>query len=547
MSTFQPWLQPPPSPANGLYGYNPYPYGGWDPNAGKPKLDANGNPVLDASGNPVVTGNGPDTSQMGFTPGGNEVDVDPNASMEQIYAANRDTINTTGNQIGQQAGNQLNYYGPLQQGFQTAQSNALNQLQETPGYTDAESSAIRGNPNAPVQAVDQGVTREQGALDQYGRNLGAQLNQGQGWMGDAAAQYKSGVRNATSGLATGLGDAQGKFAPLDTAVNNPQLGFDPNGTERQMTDQDVQDLITSSGTTVGNQFKTAEDTLERQAAAQGNTSPAAQAALRQQLVTQEAATAGDAMTNARIAALQAQQARAAQIEQQREGATQTQTGFKATAATTEEAAAQAAAAQAGQANIGAEENIGANTQNVANTAAQQNLNAANTYGQFDVGQQTTQTGQQYGSQNTAEQEAASRAGTTANQRIAGQGAYRSGVQGQQQMAQQGGQQAQQTQLGAFGTTTSGENAAASGQSGFEIGKHSLGDAVGSNFATFFSPPKAEGGFSGQDEIATVGESGPEWVGDPHAASNVNSIMKESVRYGGRKKRYEDPEMFGVAA
>lgn len=560
---FQPWL--PNNPTYSPAGYNPYPYGGFDPNS-------NGG-----------TGNGVDTSQMGYAPSGNEADVDPNASMEKIYAANRDTINTTGNTLGQEGGNELNYYGGQTVQDQTAQNNALNQLQQTPGYTSPEAgqinvdysqfnttpaqySAIAGDPNAPVTVNNAGVANEQGAegayqstlgtdLNSYQGNLGAQVGQAQGWEGGAANQFGQ-----------GLTSAQSKFGALDSAVSNPDLGFDPNGTEKQMSDQDVQNMVTSAGTTVGNQFQTAEDTLERQAAAQGNTSPAALAALRQNLVTQEAATAGDTMTNANIAAQNAQYSRASGIEGQREGAVDTQTGLKATAATTEEAAAQAAAGQAGQATI-----------NEANLAAGQGIDAANTYGQFstgqeatagqqNVGQQNTQTGQQYGAASTAEQLGSTRAQQTAtmqNQqgvtaatdtsagaktvgdaRIAGQGAYRSGVAGQQQLAQSGANQAQQTQLGAYGTQTSGANSAASGQGNFEVGKPSLGDTLAKGVASGVQAVTGfeTGGVADNDMVAKVGERGPEWVGP------MNAVMREGVRYGGsRRKPDDDEEMFGVAA
>lgn len=333
------------------------------------------------------------TSQAsGFTPGGNEAVVDPNAPMENIYAANRDTINTTGNTIGQEAGNQVNYYGGLTTDEQAAQNEALNNLKTTPGYTAAQSAAITGDPNAPVSA-----------------------------------------------LSSGLDTAQHGFDPLNTAVNNPNL---------QVSNQDVNNITTAAGTTVGNQFKTAEDTLRQQAAAQGNTSPAAEAAMRQQLVTQEGETAGDQMTKANIAAKQYQL-----------GALQQQTGLQATAATTEEAAKQAA----------------------ANTVGAAGINAENT--------------------------ASGRAATEANQAITGASNYRSGLAGQQANAQQGGESGVTEQNTAYGTQTSGGNAAASGQGGFEVSKASLGDSLGKSVANLFG----EGGTAEEDMLAKVAEKGPEMV------------------------------------
>src|SRR6185436_14447829 len=413
-------------------------------------------------------------------------DVDPNAPMEDIFAANRNQISTTGNLIGQQAGHQLNYYGPLQQAYTGAQGQALNDLHATPGFTPGESGQINtdysrfntgddqygkmmGDPNAPVNTVNEGVQNEGAMLNQYQEGLGSQLDAYSGNLGAAVDQFGNStqealnfaggdVGSAVGRLYGGLSDAQQRFSGLDAAVNNPALGFDPNGTEKQMTDADVQDLVTSAGTSTGNQFRTAEDTLERQAAAQGNTSPAALAALRQQLVTQEGATAGDTMTNARIAALQAQYQRAAGIEGQREGAVGTQTGFQANAAAREEAAAQEAAGLAvtsdiaarqrlGEAGIGVATNAGAQRINAADKMGHANLDAVNNYGQFSVGQENTMTGQQYNAQATAEQIAAQRAAaeaksryeqgvgsqqatsagakTVGDARIAGEGAYRS--------------------------------------------------------------------------------------------------------------------------
>ncbi len=364
-------------PAGSPYGYSSTsPYGGFDPNAN--------------SG----AGNGVDTSQMNYAPSGNEAVVDPNTAMENIYAANRDTINTTGNTIGQEAGNELKYYGGLTADEQAAQNAALNKLQTTPGYNSTQAAAITGNPYA----------------------------------------------------------AESAFDPLNAAVNNSRLG---------VSDQDVNNITTAAGTTVGNQFGTAEDTLRQQAAAQGNTSPAAQAAMRQQLVTQEAATAGDEMTKANIAAKQYQL-----------GALQQQTGFQATAATTEEAAKQA-----------------------------------------------------------AENAASQRAQGIANQDIAGQSAYRSGLAGQQQNAQQGGESALTTQNQTYGTQTSGGNAAASGQAGFEVGKASLGDAAGKQLVTLFE----KGGVADEDgTIAKVAEHGPEMI--------VNR-----GRYKSNRQAEDEDGMFKVAA
>src|ERR1700744_6036779 len=327
------------------------------------------------------------SQNFGTALGSDGQDVDPNASMEDIFAANRNQISNTGNLIGQEAGNELNYYQPLQQQYTSAENQALNNLAQTPGYTSQEAGQINTDYSQFNTSPDQwnqinstlnsGMQGEGAMLNQYQSNLGGQLGQYQSNLSGTTGDYQSGVENsaqqfgtgvqgaldssgqsvnnAVGSLGQGLNAAQGPFGALNTAVNNPALGFDPNNTEQQMTDQDVNNLVTQAGTTVGDQFSAQKNAIAQAAAAQGNTSPEALAAMERDLTTQGAATAGDSMTNARIAAEQAQYQRAASIEGQREGATQTQAGLQATAATTEEAAAQAAAGMAGQTGVNAQE------------------------------------------------------------------------------------------------------------------------------------------------------------------------------------------------
>lgn len=461
--------------------------------------------------------------------------TDPNASMEDIYARNRSILSSGANNLNTVAGAQLNYYGTLQPRFQQAADTALNQLQETPGYTSQEAAAISGNPYQPVQTLVNNQEQGTGAmLNQYQAILGGQLGKYEGALGGATSAYGTGVRGAAQGLSSGLASAQEKFAPLDTAVNDPSLGFDPNQTERQLSDQDVQDLQTQAMTSVGNQFRTAQDTLEHQAAAEGATSPAQLAALRQALITQQGATAGDAATNARIAALQAQYQRAAGIEQQREGAVQTQAGLRATAATTEEAAAQAAAAQAGMAHIGAEQSIGQAGLTSAQNLGQAALAATGQYGQFSTTTADQMAKEQLAAQQQAEQQQSQRAQDVAQTRIGGQTQYRQGVAQQQGMAQQGGQAAVQTQLGTYQAATGGLNSAASGQGNFEVGKPSLGDTAGAALTKLFDA----GGVATEPTNATIAEHGPEMVVPLKPKSDDwNAVQLEQIR----KSRYRPAE------
>ncbi len=464
--------------------------------------------------------------QNAVIPGANP---DPEAPMQNRYTQNQNIINALGNQINNESQYQMGYYGGLVPQYQSQIDQQLSQLQGTPGYTGDEASkigidygqyksspeelaAITGNPQAAQQKAEQGAAGEGAMLNAYQANLGGQVQ-----------NYGEGVGGAVQGLKSGLEGAQ-DFGMLNNAVNSQGLNFDPNQTEKQLTDADVQNMKTAAGTRIGNQYRAAEDTLERQAAQAGNTSPLALAAARQRLMTQESADQGDSELNADIAAKQAQYQRAAGIEGQRLGSEQTKSGMQATAGTTEEAARQAAAGLAGQAGINAAQNIG-----------QAGINAANQYGTTSIATQADIASRQANAANLADQQASDRAAqtaqmrygqgtqtgqltsqgaqTTGNARIAGQGALRQGIQGQEQFAQTGGNQAATQQNQAYGTQTSGLNSSASSQGNFINGKPSFGDSLASGFAKSVTGllGAAEGDIINEPQTRVIGEKGPELV------------------------------------
>lgn len=483
-------------------------------------------------------------------------------------SANQNYINEAGQQLNQEAQGELAYYGPMQQQYDQAQRQALESLNETPGYTPEEAgqinvdysqyntpqsalnaqfltgdeqSAITGNPYAPADTMNQGVSNEGAQLNAYQQNLAGQVGNYANYTGSALSGLQSGTSGALSSLDEGLQDAQGGFSKLDTAVNNPALAFDPNNTEKQMTDQDVQDIKTAAGTRIGNQYKSAEDQLQRSAAAAGNTSPLAIAAANARLQSQEAADQGDSEANADIAARQAQYERASGIEAQREGATQTQAGMQAGAATTEQAQAQNAAALAGTQGVSNAQLVGQAGINAAENVGQAGINAANQYGQEAIGTQEQMTNQGYNAQANAEQQASNRAATvaqnrqttqgnvnqaqyqqgtgsqqltsqgaqtTGNARMAGQAAYRSGVQGQQQYGQTGGQNAMQSQQNAFATQTGGLNQGTSTLSSYKTGAPTF---IGQTGSFLNAVGLEKGGVVTKPEIHIIGEKGPEMV------------------------------------
>lgn len=549
-----------------------------DPVTGLPIDPATGQPIQQSQPNPLAATPQADAApgsiygspQNATIPG---INPNPEAPMQNRYTQNQDLINAQGTQINNEATYQMGYYGQKIPQYVGQEEQQLAQLAGQPGYTPGQQGQInvdysqfntspealaaqQGNPQAGVQASSTGQANEGAQLNAYGQNLSGEVGNYQtGVMGAAGAnatgvggaadKYGTGVTGAVTGLKTGLEGAQ-NFDTLNSAVNDKSLGFDPNSTEKQLSDADVQNMKTAAGTRIGNQYRTAEDTLERQAAEAGNTSPLAMAAARARLQTQEASDQGDAELNADIAAKQAQFGRAQGIENQRLGASQTQQGMRATAGTTEEAAAQAAAGLAGTAGISAAEdvgkaglsaaeNIGGTNLAAAGQAGQAGINAANAYGTKAIDTQTKMTDQDVAAKQAADAAEAARAlqanqqayqqgtgsaqltsggaQTVGNADIAGKAAARAGTANLAGFAQTGGNQAATQQNTAYGTQTSGLNSSAASQGNFINGKPSLGDtaaatAVKTGFGLLGA---AKGDIVNEPQIRKIGERGPEMV------------------------------------
>lgn len=535
-----------------------------DPNA---MADSGGNPVY---GNPAAN---PIPS----------LNLDPDAPIHNTFYDDKGQIQAGGKQINDETTSQLGYYGPIQEDNRVKGDQALEELKQMPGYTPGEAGQINidygrnktgdpafnsefltpgeqqsvmGDPSVGAKVADAGIANERAQMGNYAKSangtLGAYGENLSGQLGNYANYTKSGLDT----LGTGLEESQGKFSKLDEAVNNPALAFDPNSTEKQLSDADVQQMKTAAGTRVGNQYRSAEDDLARRAAAQGNTSPLAIAAANARLQHSSAADMGDAEVEADIAARQAQQDRAAQIEAQREGAVNTQTGYRAGAATTEQAQAQAAAGLKGTQAIQAGEAVGQAGLDTANNFGKTSLDTVNTLGQTALGQENTQTGQQYTADTGAEQLATARgtdisknrqatqqqqdqtkytqgmgadtataggAKAVGDARIAGQGAYRAGVTQQQGLAQQGGQTAVGQQIQGYGTQTQGTNTATANRANYEntgpgglgkMGGQLLGDVIGGAASAAPTIGKAlmdEGGVVTEPTMAVVAEHHPEMV------------------------------------
>lgn len=512
------------------------------------------------------------------------LNTDPEQPIHQMFYQDQAIENAGANQINDEAQSQLNHYGGRQLQQEGNVDQSLQQLNSDPGYngpeqalinpgfsqyrtsgqglannflTGDEQQSIYGSPSAGWTQTQQDTANENAKTGDYGTALnGAVGNYAQG-TNAGLGTLNTDLSGATGALDQGLNASQGKFGKLDSAVNNSQLGFDPNGTERQLSDSDVQNMKTAAGTRVGNQYRSAEDSLYRNAAAAGNTSPLALAAANERLQRDSAAGQGDAELSADVAARQAQQDRASQIEAQRLGATQSQAGMQANAATQEQAQAQAAAGQSGQAKLTAATTAGTQAVQAGKDIGQAGINAANSYGTAAMNNASNVAGQNYNAVTNADNTSAARASQIAtnrqaaqnnvnntqytqgmgtatadsqagqaigNARIAGNTAYRAGVAGQAAAAQQGGQAAVDQQNTALGTLTNGLNTSTNNRANYEntgpgalgkAGSSILGGVLGAagNAAPTIGKAAglAEGGAFDEPTMARVGESGPEMV------------------------------------
>lgn len=464
----------------------------------------------------------------------------------QLYLQNRGLEAGLGEQILGQTGGQMNYYSGQQAGYQQAANTGYNQLAQNPGYTQAEAGQIDPNfnalvtPNSQFQNLQLTPQEQQNIVQnpylglqsstQGTQALGQQLNAYQSNLGGAAQQAQSwlaGDPNYQSSLGSTLGAESGA---VNKAAYNPSLGFDPNGTEKQLTDQNVSDISNLAATTAGDVYRGQEDQLKQGAIMQGNASPLAVAADQTAMGYQSAAAQGEAAAQARLGALGQQFGQASNIEQQRQAAAQnqaqTQIGAAATLANTGLSTEQnleqtllqrgqlaggigmQAAEASGNAGLQAGEFSTAQNAGQAALADQMASQAGS-----EIAQNRQQTGE-YGI-NTGYQQGmgAAEAGSGAaqslgNARIAGQQNYLNYLTGEQQMAQQGTQNSLGAELGAYGSMSGNLNniTAARGNYSIGAGAQNFGTQLGSSFANALFD---EGGVVDSPTVGVAGESGPE--------------------------------------
>jgi hypothetical protein len=538
-------------------------------------------------------------------------------------------------------------YGVTGTNYEQQADQAYQQLAQTPGYTDAQAAGIEGNPQAGFEyynpsgltgTVQQGNQAVTGAAGDYQSDLGGQVGslqsglqgnvsdlntnlnaatQGlqsgvtgtaaqaaQGIQGVAGQQlgYQGGVYNylqgqgqqQTAGLNTGLNQAVGEYGgAIQSDIDPSKLTVGSDFTnEYEMSPEEQQNVKDVASQTTAGQFQSMRDQAAMQAAAEGNTSPAAMAAIEKNLGTSGAIAAGQAASSAELAANTEAANRQLTNEQLTLGANQaltnTQLGQAANLYGAQSGTANteySAAAQQAQ-NLGATEMSGINTAEGTNLAAQQaagnlqygaaqtagqaGINTAATEGQTALGAteyggsagigateaaDTANIGaQQYGAtaatsaneynQNAGEnlavganQAATAGATTVANQAIAGrtQGLnYLTGQQSQAQGQQAGYTNAQISNMGTeYGAATGATNAATSAASAGSGNQAANYGTTSKTASGIVSDVFEDGGVVTKPTVGIVGERGPEMV----VPLSRNGISKEAVR----KRRYRGPE------
>ena len=309
---------------------------------------------------------------MGFFSGSNET----KKYLDQANQ-NRDRFNQQGDKIADDLSDQSGYYNTNERAYQQQGDEAYQELRNEPGYTDDEMAGVLGDPNAAFKYYDPGeldrdtyksIGDVSNAAINYGGGIRDSANRAGAGLDVAAAAGSGGLRRAAGAVGTGMRSAADEYgAGLNTSVDsmraglnapaNDQLawqggvynyqrgegeaGLDEYGqelgsatsrenlglsknfaTDYAFTDADGQNMKDIAAQATAGQYRKMGDQARLRAAAQGNTSPAAMAAIEANLGAQGAAEAGDAATRAAMAANQERAKRVQDIEGMRLGSEQ---------------------------------------------------------------------------------------------------------------------------------------------------------------------------------------------------------------------------------
>lgn len=408
---------------------------------------------------------------------------------------NRNREMVTGDELQQQFQNNAQYYGGNEGNYRILADNAYSGLNDQPGYNSDDTAAIKGDPGAAFKYYDPSA-------------INSRVGDLQGDLNDAANNGASSLEAVAPGEQSAYGDAEaGLKGAQDSALGEygSQVGnsLDTLGSEYPMTEGEQQNIRDVAAQTTGGQYRSMQDRAAMQAAAQGNTSPAALAAIQEQLGRQGAIDAGNAASTAEMNANSAAAQRELTLSQQQQSAAGNLYGAKSGAAENEAALkAQGASSVAGTQLAG------------ANSAANLRYGAANTGGQaaIDAAKSNQATGQALAT--NTDNTASGRAKTVADTTLAGQQGYRNYLTDQQKTAQQGQQANDTNKINTFANeygaannaTATGSNAAIAQASGNTALAGSIMSAASGALAGF-----ADGAVITKPTIAKIGERGPERV------------------------------------
>lgn len=290
------------------------------------------------------------------------------------------------------------------QAYQSQADAAYNALNQTPGYTDDETSNILQQPmltnsmttsdqfnsNFLTGAEQQGIMGNAGSVQsafdpnsitstaqqgndwtkqQYQNSYQAAqdaLNKGQQAATQTLGDYGNRLNSAYGTMSGNVNSALGQSsAAIDKNIQNTQDQFNKiiDPTKLGISDQEVSGLKDQAGRQIGLNYAAQKDQLQRQAEAAGNVNPLALAAANSRLGRQSAIDNADAVTNADLTAREAQRQANVGIA-----------GMQQNAATTIGQMGQAGAQFTGAQNVGAQQQLGSAGMGVQSELGQAGLN-----------------------------------------------------------------------------------------------------------------------------------------------------------------------------
>lgn len=510
---------------------------------------------------------------------------------KKIAEQNRDRALIRGDQLQGETGADIGRYGELEDRYRSIGDDAYDFLNQTPGYTDEEAagiapdfgqyrtsdadlqgryltgdeqSAIAGDPRSRFQYYNPSTLTEmtqasggdqRRATQQLQEGMYGAINEDALNVSDRyGLQLDESLGQEGEGLVSAFGDQK---AGMEGAVDEGRLGLsgDFSGKYR-MTPEQQQDIITGAGISAGLGHRVAADNLERQARAAG-TDPMGVAAYRARMERNSASDAGDAMTQARIAANREAAGRERDIEGMRLGTEQDISGRRMRTAETLGQQQMAAVQDYGRARRSAASdyegrrmagagNVAGMRQRAAQVGGMAGIETADRTGrqmrdteaynqgrgqELEAGAEATQS-QRAGYLGANRQNAAGNiqdtrfaqgmgaAGATSQgrQRVAdarrvGQGEYRARAGQQQQMGQQGRMGTRSQQIGAYGTQYGAANQATGigVQANAQPGWFDKIVNAGAQAASAAAGGMEHGGIATKPTMTTLGENGPEAI------------------------------------